>query len=349
MLTKILATFAVAAAGGLLFFHIRSPLPWLLGPLAATILLGRLRPSAVCWPLALRNTGLLVLGYIMGRPFTAEVGLFILSQLPLMLAMTALLILASLAAGYLTHRQTGLTLATSVLATVPGGLSQMVVLSEEIAGADVAVVTLMQTLRMLSVVFTVPFLTIHGLAAGAAGAAAPVGAAAAAPAAALPFVAAVVAGALLAVRLRIPTPYLLGPVLATAPLVVAGLPAPAVPQPLLTVAQIAVGAYMGSNINLAGLGGWRKILGATLLNIVVLLLVALLIGYYLAAAIPASPATAFLSTAPGGMAEMGLTAILVGADVSVVVGYNLFRVLFILLVMPIFLRRWLGEGRTSSP
>lgn len=345
MLKKILATFAVAAAGGLLFFHIRSPLPWLLGPLAATILLGRLRPSAVCWPLALRNTGLLVLGYIMGRPFTAEVGLFILSQLPLMLAMTVVLILASLAAGYVTHRQTGLTLATSVLATVPGGLSQMVVLSEEIAGADVAVVTLMQTLRMLSVVFTVPFLTIHGLAAGAA----PAGAAAAGPAAAAPFVAAVVAGALLAARLRFPTPYLLGPVLATAPLVIAGLPAPAVPQPLLTVAQIAVGAYMGSNINLAGLGGWRKILGATLLNVVLLLLVALLIGYYLAAAIPASPATAFLSTAPGGMAEMGLTAILVGADVSVVVGYNLFRVLFILLVMPIFLRRWLGEGRKSSP
>ncbi|MDR7866844.1 MAG: AbrB family transcriptional regulator [Sporomusaceae bacterium] len=342
MLKNILVTLAAGAAGGLAFFYIHSPLPWLLGPLAATILLGRFRPGRVCWPEALRNTGLLVLGYIMGRPFTAEVGRFILSQLPLMLAMTVVLILASLAAGYVTHRQTGLSLATSVLATVPGGLSQMVLLSEEIAGADVAVVTLMQTLRMLSVVFTVPFLTIHGLPAGA-GAAAP--AAAAGPAEALPFAAAVIAGGLLAARLRFPTPYLLGPVLATAPLVIAGLPAPAVPQPLLTAAQIAVGAYMGSNIDLAGLVGWRKILGATLLNVAVLLLVTLLIGYYLAAAIPASPATAFLSTAPGGMAEMGLTAILVGADVSVVVGYNLFRVLFILLVMPIFLRRWLGEGR----
>lgn len=344
MLKKFLVTLAAGAAGGLLFFNIHSPLPWLLGPLAATILLGHLKPGGVCWPEALRNTGLLVLGYIMGRPFTGEVGLFILSQLPLMLAMTVVLILASLAAAYVTHRQTGLSLATSVLATVPGGLSQMVVLSEEIAGADVAVVTLVQTLRMLSVVFTVPFLTIHGLAAGAV-AAAPAAAAAAGPAGALPFAAAVIAGGLLAARLGFPTPYLLGPVLATAPLVIAGLPAPAVPQPLLTAAQIAVGIYMGSNIDLAGLTGWRKILGATLLNVVILLLVALLIGYYLAAAIPASLATAFLSTAPGGMAEMGLTAILVGADVSVVVGYNLFRVLFILLIMPIFLRRWLGEGR----
>ncbi len=345
MLTNFLVTLAAGVAGGLLFHSLHSPLPWLLGPLAAAILLGRLKPGGVLWPEGLRNTGLLVLGYIMGRPFTAEVGLFILSQLPLMLAMTALLIIASLAAALITHRQTGLSLATSVLATVPGGLSQMVVLSEEIAGADVAVVTIMQTIRMLAVVFTVPFLTIHGLAAGSA--AAPAAVSAADPAAALPYAAAVIAGGLLAARLGFPTPYLLGPVLATAPLVIAGLPAPAVPLPLLTAAQIAVGIYMGSNIDFAGIAGWRKILGATLLNVASLLLVALLIGYCLAAAIPASLASAFLSTAPGGMAEMGLTAILVGADVSVVVGYQLFRLLFILLILPYILRHWLGGGKKA--
>ncbi len=46
------------------------------------------------------------------------------------------------------------------------------------------------------------------------------------------------------------------------------------------------------------------------------------------------------------MAERGLTAILAGVDVSVV-AYNLFRMLFILLVMPIFHRRWPGEERMS--
>ncbi|MDT8902856.1 AbrB family transcriptional regulator [Anaeroselena agilis] len=346
MVKNFLVTLAAAVAGGLLFYSVHSPLPWMLGPLTAVIVLGRVAPARVCWPVKLRNAGLMVLGHIMGRPFTAAVGLYILSQIHLMLGMTVVLILASVAAGYITHRQTGLSLATCVLATVPGGLSQMVVLGEEIAGADATVVTVMQTIRMLSAVFTVPFLVTHGLSAGgAAGPAAAAVPAVADPAAALPYIAAVVVGALLAARLGFPTPYLLGPVLATAPLVVAGFPPPVVPQPLLNAAQIAVGAYMGSAIDFAGSGKWRKILAYTFANVAVLLVVSLLIGYGLAAAIPTSGATAFLSAAPGGMAEMGLTAILVGGDVSVVVGYHMFRLLFILIILPPLLRRWLGEGR----
>jgi membrane AbrB-like protein len=341
MLINFIATLAIATAGGLLFFLIHSPLPWMLGPLAATLVLGKFSPGRVCWPLSMREGGQLVLGYMLGRPFTAEVGLYILSQLHLMLAMTVLLVLFSFAAGYVTHRQTGLSLPTTVLATVPGGLAQMVILSGEIAGADTGVVTVIQTLRMLSVVFTVPFLAIHGLAPAVPGAAVLPGAAAADLGDALPFVAAVLVGAWLAVRINLPTPYLLGPVLATAALVIGGLAAPAVPQPLLIAAQIAMGTYMGTTIDFTTMGNWRKILSATFLNVLALLVVALLIGYALAIAIPASLVTAFLSAAPGGMAEMGLTAFLLGGDVSVVAGYHLFRLLFILLVLPYFLRYWL--------
>lgn len=348
MTKNFLATLAAAVAGGVIFSLLHSPLPWMLGPLAATLVLGKYGPGRVCWPLTLREAGQLVLGYMMGRPFTAEVGLYILSQLPLMLAMTVFLILFSFAAGYVTHRQTGLSLPTTVLATVPGGLSQMVILSEEIANADTGVVTVIQTLRMLSVVFTVPFLAIHGLGpAGPSAAALPHAASAGDLGEAIPFIAAVLAGAWLAVRIRMPTPYLLGPMLATAALVIGGRAAPAVPQPLLIAAQIAIGTYFGTTIDFNTLGNWRKILFATFLNVLALLIVAILIGYALAYAIPASLVTAFLSAAPGGMAEMGLTALLLGGDVPVVAGYHMFRLLFILLILPYFLRYWL-KGRNFA-
>jgi membrane protein AbrB duplication len=349
MAINFLTTLAASAVGGGLFFYLCIPLPWMLGPLSATLLLGWLRPGRVCWPPAMQNAGQLVLGYLLGRPFTAEVGIYILSQLPLMLVMTVFLIVFSLAAGYVTHRQTGLSLATSVLGTVPGGLTQMVILSGEIAGADTGIVTIMQTLRMLSVVFTVPFLAIHGFSPAGPAATAVPATIAGNLAGVFPFVAAVACGAWLAVRLKFPTPYLLGPVLATAPLVISGLPAPAVPPLLLTAAQICVGTYMGSTIHLAGLGNWRKILLSTLLNIAVLLVASLFIGYILAGYIPTSLVTAFLSASPGGMTEMGLTAVIVGADVSVVVGYQIFRLLFILLVLPIFLRYWLVKGKERRP
>jgi len=347
MINKFLSTQAAAAAGAVIFSLLRVPLPWMLGPLTATLVLGKLRPGRVCWPRAFREGGQLVLGYMMGRPFTAEVGLYILSQLPLMLAMTVALILFSFAAGYVTHRQTGLSLPTTVLATVPGGLAQMVLLSEEIATADTGVVTLIQTLRMVSVVFAVPFLAIHGFGPEGASAAALPEAAVAGPGDVLPFVVAVCAGAWLAVKINLPTPYLLGPVLATAPLVVSGLAAPAVPQPLLVAAQIGIGTYLGTTIDFTALGNWRQLFLATFLNIAALLVFALLVGYALAAAIPAGLVTAFLSAAPGGMAEMGLTALILGGDVSVVAGYHMFRLLFILLVLPYFLRYWLKGGQPA--
>jgi membrane AbrB-like protein len=348
MAKNLLITSAAAVAGGIIFTLIHIPMPWLLGPVAATLVLGNFRPGNMFWPLTFREAGQLVLGYMMGRPFTADVCLHVLSQLPTMLAMTVFLIACSIAAGYVTHRQTGLSLPTAVLAAIPGGQVQMVVLAAEIPGADAGVVTVIQALRMLAVVFTVPFLTIHGLGPTGPAAAPPQAAVAAAgPADVLAFVAVVLAGAWLARRIHLPTPYLLGPVLATIPLVVYGLPAPAVPQPLLIAAQICVGAYMGTTIDFATLGDWRKILLLTFTTVIVLLLASLLAGYALAFAIPADLVTAFLSAAPGGMAEMCLTALVLGGDVSVVTGYNMFRVLFILLVLPLFFRRWL-KGREPA-
>jgi uncharacterized protein len=57
--------------------------------------------------------------------------------------------------------------------------------------------------------------------------------------------------------------------------------------------------------------------------------------------------TAFLSMAPGGISEMGLTATIVNANLSTVVSYQLFRLLFVLLVGVPAIRWWLAK--TNSP
>jgi uncharacterized protein len=64
-----------------------------------------------------------------------------------------------------------------------------------------------------------------------------------------------------------------------------------------------------------------------------------LVGFVLTLVTPASLLTAFLSTAPGGLTEMGIIAITLGADMAFVLSYQLFRVFSILLVAPLFLRR----------
>ena len=58
---------------------------------------------------------------------------------------------------------------------------------------------------------------------------------------------------------------------------------------------------------------------------------------------PITMATAFLCIAPGGLPEMGVTAHTIQADVSMVAAYQLFRVFFILFIVPIFLRWIFGR------
>jgi len=349
-LQPILKTLVIAAGGGFVFNLLNIPLPWMLGAVAALIVAGKFKRMTLNWPMSLRDAGLMLLGYNMGRPFTIETGQQIIGHLPAMVFATLFTIGVSFITAYLTYRQTEISFASSLIGSVPGGLSQMVVLCDEVADSDIAVVSFMQTIRLLSVVFVVPLLTVHGLAANKAAvnlavAAGEAGAASFFQIALLVLI--VLGSAAVARYCHWPTPYLLGPMLGTAAAAVAGVIAPKPPDFLVSLAQLSMGAYMGASIKLENLGNWRKLLPYTLLGVAAILAASLLVGYLLAAWESFSLATAFLSTAPGGMAEMGLTAMAVNADISVVIAFQLFRLLFILTCLTPFLRWWLNKKQAA--
>ena len=112
-----------------------------------------------------------------------------------------------------------------------------------------------------------------------------------------------------------------------------GLETPPVPVSLLHVAQLLIGAYIGLLLKPHMIRLPNKVLVAGVLNAVALIaityvgsvMVQWLLGY--------SFATSFLSTAPGGLDQMGLLAAAVGADISTVTVFQLFRLLFIFLVV----------------
>jgi len=163
------------------------------------------------------------------------------------------------------------------------------------------------------------------------------------PATELFFVTAVLIGTLAAQRIGLPTPWMLGPTLVTAALVCSGLEPLPMPTWVITVAQVSTGIYMGANIKAESMSNWKKLLPYTVSGIVGILLCSFAIGFILNALYGFSLVTAFLGTAPGGVAEMGLTAMMVHADLSVVISYQMFRLLFILLVVPIALKWMLNK------
>lgn len=354
MLLRFLETLLVSLAGGFLFSLSHLPLPWLLGSLTAVMLWSLAVKRNTFWPVQLRNTGLIVLGYMLGVSFTLETLRQITSQLPAMALATSSTIIFSLLVGYLVCRRTGISLASGIIGSVPGGLTQMGVLSEEIGDTDLTVITFMQTIRMLSAVFIVPFIVIHGTG-GAGQQAAAAGSTPAAyhivihtPWNALLFTAIVLAAAWASVKISLPAPFLMGPLIGAAALALAGLQPPHTPSFLVIIAQVFIGAYLGLGIKPASLENWKKLLPFTLIGSIAVVLFTLGVGFLLTRLHSMDLTSAFLGTSPGGMGEMGLTAVLVGANISLVTAYQMFRLLFIMFIMPPALKRYFGSAGTRQ-
>lgn len=336
---QILATFLIAAAGGFLFHLLRIPLPWMLGPLTATIICHSASGGRARWPVEFRNMGLIVIGYSMGRTVTLETTRQILANLPALFAVTFFTVLFCLGIGYITHRRTGISLASGILGSIPGGLAQMVLMTEEIEDADVTVVTFMQMTRVLAVIFAVPFIAAYGI--GPLPGGMPSSPAEASPyglVALLPAVLAAPLGAWLASRLKLPLPCLLGPIFSTSAVVLLGSQAPPVPAPLTNLALIFFGTYFGVIITIESLKRLGRVFPYAVGGAVALLAFTYLLGFGLTLLTPASLLTGFLSTAPGGLSEVGVVALALNADVAFIMAYHLFRLFSILLLVPPLLR-----------
>ena len=336
----LLKALLLAVLGGVVFKFLHIPLPWTLGPIAAISITSFYFHRRIYWPIRIRNTAMILLGYEMGRPFTLETGQAILSQFPLMLLATLGTVSAGILTGWFMYKKTGIGLTSCLLGCVPGGLSQMVILADEMEGTDATAVTIMQTIRMLSVVFVVPFLAMYCLPSPQDGGTAAQSYSAADLYTIGLFAMVAIAGAIVGKWMHLPTATLLGPILSTGAFVLlsGGTAAPIVPTLYLNMAQVCVGTYIGSSINLHKLKQYHGMGSCLFLGVFFVLGVSLLMGFLVTCFTRASFATAFLSTAPGGLAEMGITALVIGADISAMTAYQLVRLLFIMLLFPYIAR-----------
>lgn len=345
---SILKTVIIGVVGGAIFFLINLPLAWMLGPLTGVLFWKLLIEQELQWPISFRNGGQMALGYTMGLSFTSESAGQIIQQFPSMLICTVLMVTFGLFMARLISKFTGMRLPSAVMGTTPGGLSQMVLLSEEIKDADPTIVTFMQTIRMLLVIFLVPTLTINALSMTNRGYQSPLNGEwfHLSGEKFIPLfliLMTVLLSTKLAVRLNCPTPWIIGPLLSSAILTVCGVSAPQLPEIFTIMAQVCLGIYLGNGMKSSMLGKWKTLLPLTVISSLLVLGFALSLAYVLHKIYSISLTTAFLCIAPGGLPEMGVTARIVNADVSMVAAFQLFRVFFILFIIPIFLTKIFGR------
>lgn len=342
MLLQHCLTFLYGVIGGYVFSIIHIPLPWTLGPLTSMMMLQSRFKRPIMWPSQARDIAFIFLSYVMGSSFTPETGINIVRQFPLLFAAAVTSVIVCIVSGYFASKFTGISAATSVMGSLPGGMSQMATISEEIKEADPTAVALMQTSRVLIVIFCVPFIAMHGLAEEID---------LAARANTLTAYGDLSTYALffgfnmmlvyLAGYTKIAGRYVVPPILGTAALTLAGFTPPPLPSWLINVAQICVGLKIGSTVNVNDAKKFKKLLTVNVISLAAALVMLFVLDHILVVSAPMSLLTAFISTSPGGMSEMGLVAMVTHADLSTVVAFQLSRLLFVLIIATPLVKWWL--------
>lgn len=342
---RLIETIIIGLLGGYLFNHLNLPLPWVLGALTFIMIWQGTTKRTIYWPNLIKNIGLIILGIYFGMYFTINTVTSVLPYLVPYIILTGILILTSIIISIFVTRWINVDKITSVFGSIPGGLTEMVIASEALH-AKSSYVVIFQTIRLLTVLFTVPSVIIY----------------------LFPnqitdfkiiennqyftldwqmlwFLIPAIGGFIF--KEKIPAGIVIVPLAITALLHISPIELVNVPNYLVLGAQTAVGIGLGKNISFQDIRAGGKYgfvyFGVAIALIIISFGLGALLAYFTSLTLP----TAILSVAPGGLIEMVLTASIVGGDPAIVSSLQLTRILIIIILVPPALK-WYFSRKTND-
>lgn len=320
------------------------PIPYMLGGMIIAILYKTFaRKDVVKWPRKLRDLALMVAGYGIGVNFNTNAWNNFLDELLGVTGATAISIAISVVIAFVTAKVTREDLKSCVVGMLPGGITMSLLMAEEDKSVNPNVVVVMQLIRLFGVIISVPFLTIWLLDARVINTS--LGSVAHSGYHWAVLIPLTILGRFIAVKLRLPTPVLLGSILATAVFnIFVGSVQPA-PGFLMAPAQVSIGLFMGMMLDVERISKTTNILGFALGGTALLVVISIGVAYVLSDLYGFTLVTAFLAMAPGGIAEMALAGLSMGEDVSIILAYQLVRVLAINLLVPPAIEYYFKKSR----
>ncbi|MDS1138061.1 AbrB family transcriptional regulator [Nitratireductor indicus] len=334
-----LAALAAGLCGGLLFFYLSIPLPWVLGSFAATGLLSQLGVK-LSMPARWRGYAMLIIGTMLGAGFTPEIVEHAATWLPTLCAMLVLSWLFFTGAFALLKRFSDMDTGTALLAAVPGGLAMVSALAEDYH-ADVRRIALCHSARLVVLLVMTPFMiglvSDYDLATSTS-----VALAHPEPfdAVQLSLLAAcLLVGWALARLTKLPSGLMLLPLLLSALLHVTGVASAHVPLPLSVLAQLVIGCGIG--IRFQGYRARDILRDGRLAAFTSLIfgLASLAAAWITAQVTGHEIAPLLLAYLPGGAPELGVVALALDIDPAMVATHHVVRVLAIALFVPLAMRQ----------
>jgi membrane AbrB-like protein len=338
----VLRAVVVALAGALACVWIRTPLPWLIGPLVAVALVSMLH-GRLASPPGGRQVGQWIIGVALGLYFSPDVVREVLRLAPWVVLAVAFALALGLLGSWLLRRMVPTDEPTAFFGMAIGGASEMAVLAERYGG-QVDRVAAAHSLRIMLVVLIVPLLLnafdVHGLDPYLPAAREFEGAGFA--------LLTVVTGGLALVmrRLGSPNSWMIGPLLAAAVVTAMGITWSALPTPVVNAGQLLIGIGLGTRFTPEFFESAPRFLAAVAAITFVYLAIAALFGWLLGLGSGLHWSTAIVATTPGGIGEMALTAKALRLGVPIVTAFHAIRMAAVVLSVGLTYRgwqRWRGE------
>jgi membrane AbrB-like protein len=321
------------ALGGALCAWIGTPLPWMIGPLFTMALL-KLAGAELAAPRGGREGGQIIIATALGLYFTPEVAREVGGRWALLLAAAAFATALSYAGAWFIARFSDTDRTTAFFASVPGGATEMAILGERF-GARLDRIAVAQSLRILIVVTVIPFtfaaLGVQGsdpyaqvtASVSFAGLATLLGCAG--------------LGGFACQRLRVPNAFMLGALAVAIALTASGVQWSSMPAAVTNAGQVLVGCSLGARFEGEFLRRAPRFVLVVALSVLVAMGLSAGFAFFLARLGSVAPATMVLATAPGGIAEMCITAKVVQLGVPLVTAAHVARVVMLVtLTAPVF-------------
>ena len=323
----------VCVIGGAVFAWLRVPLPWMIGSMLA--MAAAQMAGANFEPLpGGRDAGMVVIGVTLGLYFTAPIVREVSTYWAWLAALGIAAVGFGTASAFVLARLSGVNRATAYFGSMPGGASEMSLMGESF-GAAPDRVAFAHSMRMLLVVTLFPVgITLAGF--HATDDYRPVAAPFDPGGLAILLALAAAAGAI-ARRVRLPTAFMMGPLLLAIALTASGVTLSSVPTPLTNAAQVLLGCVLGARFDRGFLRTAPRFVAALVPSIAITLGLAALVGWIISLGSGAYLGAALLAAAPGGIAEMSITAKVLRIGVAFVTAAHVVRyVLVVLLTVPFF-------------
>jgi membrane AbrB-like protein len=324
---------------------LRTPLPWMIGPLFAMAVL-KLAGFELRAPRGAREGGQLLIATALGLYFTPPVMREVLSRWELLLAAAVFSTLLAYLGAWIIARYSDTDRTTALFASVPGGATEMAVLGERF-GARVDRIAVAQSLRILMVVVIIPF-AFAALGVKGTDLYAPVDVPVSAGWLAI-LLATCACGGWLFGLLRVPNAWMLGPLCACIVLTASGIAWSAMPTLLTNFGQLLMGCALGSRFEREFMRRAPRFVAIVAASVLVAIVGATLFAMMLARISLVPLPSLVLATAPGGIAEMCITAKVLQLGVPLVTAAHVTRVVILVTTTaPVFrvVRRALRASRS---